>query len=542
MVDKFGEPERLLGINIDITNRKHAEATLKESEERFRNMADSAPVLMWISGPDKVLNFFNKTWLDFVGRTMEQELNNGWVQSLHPHDLDRCFASYSAAFDARDKFHIECRLRRADGEYRWMLCSGIPHYAADGSFAGYIGTDIDITDLRRAQEEAVARQKLESLGVLAGGIAHDFNNLLGSILMNAELVLSQLPAGSPAGDDVETIRTVASRAAEIVTQMMAYAGKESAEFEPVDVSQMVGEMLQLLKISITKRAVLKVNLPPNLPAISANAAQFRQVVMNLIMNASEAIGEKDGLITVAASKVRVDGAFGGSPAGLPSGDYLRLAVSDTGCGMTDEVRARMFDPFFTTKLPGRGLGLSAVQGIVRTHGGAINVVSSPGFGSSIEILLPCIHEAAGGGRQKTLPLTADGRCGGGSVLVIEDEDALRVTVSKVLRKKGFSVLEAANGKEGADLFGARRAAIDAVLLDMTLPEMSGPEVLRTLRQIQPDVKVIITSAYSQDHVRNATAGQEPCEYIRKPYQLGELIGLLQDACADAQGRNSRAAI
>ena len=166
--DDAGTTVGMLGLFADITERRQAGAALLESEERFRNMADSAPVLIWLTGQDKVLSFFNKTWLDFVGRTLEQELNNGWAQNVHADDVDQCFASYSAAFDARQRFHIESRLGRADGEYRWMLCTGIPRY--------------DITDLRRAQDEAVARQKLESLGVLAGGIAHDFNNLLGSIL------------------------------------------------------------------------------------------------------------------------------------------------------------------------------------------------------------------------------------------------------------------------------------------------------------------------------------------------------------------------
>src|SRR5262249_12132098 len=155
-------------------------------------------VMIWIAGPDKAVTFFNKTWLDFVGRTMEQELNNGWTEGVHPDDLDRCFAAYSSAFDARQTFHIEARLRRADGVYRWVLCTGVPRFAIDGVSAGYIGSDIDITDLRRTQEEALARQKLESLGLLAGGVAHDFNNLLGSILATSELVSADLPAGSPA--------------------------------------------------------------------------------------------------------------------------------------------------------------------------------------------------------------------------------------------------------------------------------------------------------------------------------------------------------
>ena len=464
---------------------------------------------------------------------LEEGLNNGWIQSVHPDDVDRCFASYSAAFDARERFHIACRLRRAEGEYRWILCSGIPRYAADGSFAGYVGTDIDITDLRRAQEAALSRQKLESLGVLVGGIAHDFNNLLGSILANAELLISQLPVDSQFCDDVENIRTVASRAAEIVAQMMAYSGEEGAEFESVNVSQLVAEMLQLLRVSITKGAVLRVSLPEKLPAVSASAAQLRQVVMNLITNASEAIGETGGVISVTTSEVRIEvGRPEGSAPGLPFGNYVRLEVSDTGCGMTQEVRAKMFDPFFTAKSLGRGLGLSAVQGIIRTHNGTINVVSAPGRGSCFEILLPCSSEAAGNRHDTAVPGTADGVTRVGSILVIEDEEVLRVAVAKMLRTNGFRVFEAANGKDGAELFGASASAIDAILLDMTLPGMSGAEVLRALRQIRPDVKVIIMSAHSRAYVLTATAGQEPCQYIRKPYRLDELLSLLRNVSSN----------
>jgi CheY-like chemotaxis protein len=301
-------------------------------------------------------------------------------------------------------------------------------------------------------------------------------------------------------------------------------------------------MLQLLKISITKRAVLRVSLPEKLPTVSANAGQLRQVVMNLITNASEAIGEEGVVITVTTSKVRIDGgSFEGNTPGLPLGDYVWLKVSDTGCGMTEEVRARMFDPFFTTKLPGRGLGLSAVQGIIRTHGGTINVVSAPGRGSCFEILLPCCSEAAPNRYDMTVPAAAGGKSGGGSVLVIEDEEGLRVAVSKMLRMNGLTVFEAANGKDGAELFGASAPAIDAVLLDLTLPEMSGAEVLRALRQIRPNVKVIITSAYSQGYVLTATAGQQPCQYIRKPYRFDELLGLLRNVCSDDRDVAARAA-
>jgi PAS domain S-box-containing protein len=542
-LDDSGQPVRMAGVSLDITQRKQAEAALAESEGRFRNMADSAPVMMWVAGPDKVLTFFNKTWLGFVGRTMEQELNNGWVESVHPDDRDRCFASYASAFDARENFHIEYRLRRSDGAYRWVLCCGVPRFAPGGAFAGYIGSDIDLTDLRRVQEESFAGQKLETLGVLAGGIAHDFNNLLGSILVDAELAEEEVAAGLSPGEHIQRIKAETIRAAEVVRELMIYSGQEKAELEPVDLSRLVEEMLKLLKVSISKHASLKTDLPKDLQPVRGNATQLRQIVMNLIINASEALAEKDGVITVSTSLVAGGQKVTSTGAkGLPGGNSLRLEVSDTGCGMDEAQKARIFDPFFTTKFAGRGLGLAVVHGIVSAHGGTINVVSAPGQGSCFEILLPCASESV----SKTGDIVVSAAASeveslAGTVLLVEDEDILRLTVSKLLRDKGLSVIEAADGNTGVDLFRANAQKIDAVLLDMTIPGMSGQEIFRELRQIQPDVEVIITSAYGRDWVLTALGAAQPWLYVRKPYHISELTGLLRKICLDERKMSGHAA-
>ncbi len=540
--DGSGRPTCSIAQVDDITERRQTEAALQESEKRFRNMADTAPAMIWVSGPDKLCNFFNQGYLAFTGTTLEEALGNGWSSKVHPEDRDSCHAAYSAAFDARSSYQKECRLRRADGEYRWVLTTGVPRFESNGAFAGLVGSCTDITDVKRNQEEALARQKLESLGVLAGGIAHDFNNLLGGILATSELVLSELSVDSPAYSGVESIKKVADRAAEIVRQMMAYAGQESTVFEPLELSALVNEMLQLLKISISKRAFLTVDLPRDLPPIRGNSAQIRRVVMNLILNASEALGDGEGIVSVTLEHVRAaPDRFAGRDPGPVRNDYVRLTVGDTGSGMTEEIRARIFDPFFTTKFTGRGMGLAAVQGIIRDHGGTINVVSVPGHGSRFEVMLPCTVQPARVVRN--IALAASSAAAGsvsGTVLVVEDEEELRMAVSKMLRKRDFFVVEAPDGRAGVDLFRANQREFDAVLLDLTLPGMTGREVLEELRRLRPDLKVIITTAYSRDTALKALGGQQSWFYIRKPYRAVEIEDLLRSVCLRGQHRGHAA--
>lgn len=371
-------------------------AELRESEERFRTMADAAPVLIWTSDTDKRCTFVNKGWLDFTGRTLEAEIGHGWTQGVHPDDLEFCYETYCSAFDARRDFEMMYRLRQADGEYRWVLDRGVPRFSRS-VFAGYVGSATDITDMKRAQDEAIARQKLESMGLMAGGIAHDFNTLLGTILGSADLMASEDEGAS--FEELQTIKTAAVRGAELIRELMIYAGHENPVFEPIDFNDLIKEILRLLEVTVSKRIMLKMDLREHLPSVLANPSQLRQLVMNLVTNASDAIVDRTGEICISTRLVTGHGELSAaSLVKLPESNYVCLQVSDTGAGMTAEIQARIFDPFFSTKHAGRGLGLAVVQGIVRSHGGDIRVTSELSRGTTFDVLLPCAAKAVTRGR------------------------------------------------------------------------------------------------------------------------------------------------
>ncbi len=526
---------RLRGVMIDITESRRAHQSLIESEQRFRKIADSAPVLIWAHDEKGQLTYANKQALEYTGRSFEQLTGHGWLKPMHADDRERVLSAVMAGAASRSEYQMEFRQRRADGEFRWVLSTAVPRFAGS-EYAGHIGTVVDITQLKRDHEQGVAAQKLESLGVLAGGVAHDFNNLLGSILADSEFLLSDLPDGSPVYAGIKRIEAVAVRAAEIVRELLTFAGQENFSFEPVDVSGLVREMLELLKVSISKLAVMRIDLAADLPAVRANASQLRQVVMNLITNASEALGANGGAIEVITTLIQI-GADSSDRGDLAEGQYVRLEVRDTGCGMTAEIQDKIFDPFFTTKFTGRGLGLAAVQGIVRTHHGSIRLESAAGAGTRFEVLLPCTQEAAKPVVSLPLPNSTNRTTHAAeTILVVDDEEMLRVAVAKMLRRERYSVLEAGDGDTALQVFRMKSAEIAVILLDMTLPGISGRRLFEELRAIRPDIRIIVTTAYTKEMAVNAVGVQQTWEFIRKPYHIADLVSMLRRA--DAPGRES----
>ncbi len=382
--------------------------------------------------------------------------------------------------------------------------------------------DAERRDLRARIQHS---QKLESLGVLAGAVAHDFNNFLTGILGNAGMVLRKLPEGSDCRPLLEEIERAAQFAAALSKQMLAYTGKEAATSLPFDLKALIEEMAPLLRISVSKKAALRLELADELPAVEGDPSQIRQVIMNLITNASEALGSGSGYVTLAAGILEADREYLADADGggdLPEGPCVYLEVSDTGCGMDAATQSRLYDPAFTTKNPGRGLGLAAVQGIVRDHGGAIKLDSVAGRGTTIKVLFAASDAMPF--REPREPSHEDLWDHRGTILVVDDEEIIREVAKNILEEFGYDVLIANDGRKALEVFRQNAAEINAVLLDLSMPELDGAEAFLELRRIRPDVRVILSSGFdNNDSAIDRFMTEEGVGFIQKPYRPQQLI-------------------
>ncbi|TVR53137.1 MAG: PAS domain-containing sensor histidine kinase [Puniceicoccaceae bacterium] len=430
-------------------------------------------------------------------------------------------------------------IERADGSRVEALCRAVTLRDHLGNNAGAISVIIDITRQREAERERLEferklqdTQRLESLGLLAGGIAHDFNNLLTGILGNASILHRELPGPvTSVNQSIRGIESAAQRAAELCRQMLAYAGKGRFVVRPINLNLLIEETIELIEVSIPKTASLQRNLPPDLPAIEGDATQIRQVLMNLVINAAEALEDKRGLVSIATSRQQVTPeylariTFRGR---IEAGDYVSLEISDNGRGIAREQVDRIFDPFYTTKFTGRGLGLSAVLGIVNSHHGAIKVYSEPGRGTTFKLLFPASEAQP---PSKAEVVQAHQWHGTGRILVIDDEPAVRQVADLALTNAGFEVVLAEDGEKGLRILEETPRDFEVVLLDLTMPKLSGEDVLRRLRDLSPDLPVILMSGFNEQAAIERFVGRGIASFLPKPFTLDSLLEKIRAAMA-----------
>ncbi|MCB2213237.1 PAS domain S-box protein [bacterium] len=513
--------------------RKRAEQNLRESEHKNRTLIHAIPDLIVVIDENGITRQCDASSAYKLRKDKEEYLNKPIVEVLPPEVSSRTISHLKSALATGETQSYEYSLNEDEENEGFFDVRMVP----------YINNQVlmlirDITSQKRAEREKQNienrmqhAQKLESLGVLAGGIAHDFNNLLVGIMGNANLALTRMSEEDDERQLVENIQTAAMRAADLTRQMLAYSGKGSFIIEPLDLSQAIEEMAHLLEVSISKQCELKYDFGDKVPMVQGDATQIRQVVMNLITNASDAIGDNPGRITVRTgttivTEESVRGIYLNSD--LEVGSYSFVEISDTGAGMSQETIDKMFDPFFTTKFTGRGLGLAAVLGIIRSHGGAIKVYSEFGKGTTIRVLLPA------SGEEQTEELndlsTSEAVFDGpATVLVVDDDETVRQVAQMMLEGQGFTVYTAEDGQDGIDVYREHGDEISLVILDMTMPRMDGEQAFQHLQELDPNVRVVLSSGYNEQETMSHFNGEGLAGFIQKPYQMHELIGRVREA-------------
>jgi len=514
---------------------------IAEREEQLRLLLSSTAEGIFGMNSDGVCTFANTSALRMLGYTSADELIGRVIHDMlhhtkangEKHPISDCKIAHASK--AGLSIHVDDEVFwHKDGHSFPVEYRSIP-IRKDDEIVGQIISFTDITERLLAEhqkrEEQVKlehTQRLESLGVLTGGIAHDFNNLLTAILGNASLSKMKIDELSPAHQLLDRVIDASESAADLCNQMLAYSGKGKFTVTPISLSSLVEKMAKLLEVSIQKGVTLRYNLDDRIPLIDADLAQMQQVIMNLITNANEALEGNKGVITIATGVMDVDQGYLASAYAennLKVGQYVFVEVSDTGCGMSTEQQARMFEPFYTTKVMGRGLGMSAMLGIVRGHDGAIKIYSELGKGTAIKVFFP-VSDALEA-NEKVVE-TERTNLSGVTVLVVDDEPMLRDVAVSLLEFSGVHVITAENGKDGIEKYFDHKNEIDIVLLDMMMPVMNGEETFQKLRAIDPEVKVLLCSGYNEQDATQQFTGKGLAGFIQKPYRSDALITAISD--------------
>jgi two-component system cell cycle sensor histidine kinase/response regulator CckA len=527
-IEFAGRRARLVHV-ADVSERNRAMQALHESEARFRTVVESIDEGLLITDRDDRIVYANSRVTEILGWTAEELVGRIGYELLVPPGERAAMRARLGRRASGVAERWQMQLLRKDGTRVWVEHSGLPFRDDAGTIVGTIGAFAEITERLRLEEELRQSQKMEAVGRLAGGIAHDFNNLLTAITNYSELLFAELEAESPLREDVREIRAAADRAGALTRQLLAFGRRQVLQPTTLAPNEVVAELERMLRRLLGPEIVFGVSLDPAAGHVSADRGQLEQVLMNLVVNARDAMPH-GGTLTVETGAVRGDP---GSAPGLPPGDYVRIAVRDSGCGMDEATQARVFEPFFTTKGPGEGtgLGLSTVYGIVAQSGGTVTIESAPARGTCMTILLPRVAAGAASPRRASGAVPAVTEAGAlGTVLLADDEEAVRLAVARILRKAGYRVLVASSGSEALGAAEVYAEPIEILLTDLSMPGMSGRELAARIRAARAETRVVLMSGHAGDELARRTPGQEDdLIFLQKPFTLQTLLETLRGA-------------
>ena len=537
-MSKDGSVAGVIMIVEDVTEQRAAESALRESEARFRRIANSAPAPMWVTRSDGSRDFVNQAFLDFFGFPREEVGHHDWVKAGHPDDVDDFVANYAKGLESGVPFELECRFRRHDGEWRWMRTGSTPRLDSERRVIGYIGVASDVTDaklaeaeLRRevedrthalemAQDQLRQSQKMEALGQLTGGIAHDFNNLLTVVVGGLDLILKR-------SDDDKVRRYAqnalasAERGARLTGQLLAFSRVQRLEIRPTGVTALIENMRPMLRNVLGPGIEKKFALDHGSSAVRADPTQLEVAILNLAINARDAMSG-GGILSISTRTVSIDEG----DAELEPGDYLELAITDTGSGMAPDVAARVFEPFFTTKEVGKGtgLGLSMVYGMARQSGGTARIESEVGKGTTVRLFFQTVEEEGDSSAEAEPDRARPKRSKRPSVLLVDDDQDVRAFVAASLEENGYRVTHVADGPSA--LAEANEQDFDIIVIDFLMPRMTGAEVAAAIRERRPNQKILFVSGYSETEAIRAAAPD--AALLTKPFRPEALDRAIRD--------------
>ncbi len=537
--DASGAVARAIETVNNITSRVRLEQKLKESEEKYRDLYDNAPDGYYSLAGNGLIVEVNHTFLELLGYCREEVVGKMFIEDLlSKESIDICLAKFPEFKRSGKIMNIEITMMRKNRSLLPVMMNATAVFDRAGNFLMSRSVIRDITERkktdeekRKLQQQLFQSQKLEALGTLAGGIAHDFNNLLASILGYASLAKADLRESDPVHQHVSIIETASLRASELTQQLLAFAKGGKYDPKPNDVNAIVREVAALLSRTMDKNISIEVSAGKEVRPALCDAGQVQQAILNICINGRDAMPQ-GGTLSIKTENVHLDIKDVQFYVDVPPGDYVLVIIGDTGLGMDRETREHIFDPFFTTKSKGTGLGLSLVYGIINKHNGFVQVHTEPGKGSTFMVYLPACMTDEQCARKKE---SRDLRRGSELVLVVDDEVMITDLAREILRRYGYNVLTAAGGDEAVGLYKQRSTEIAAVVLDMVMPGMDGREVFKRLREINPGVKVIVSSGYSHDRDADDLLKQGAAGFVQKPYRIQELVKVVGKVIENREG-------